>query len=31
MIWIRFSTQDGEFKPQQVARDVPFQMTLCTS
>ncbi|WP_447922146.1 cell division protein ZapD [Achromobacter aegrifaciens] len=31
MIWIRFSTQDGEFKPQQVAHDVPFQMTLCNS
>jgi len=31
MIWIRFSTQDGEFKPQQVARDVAFQMTLCSS
>ncbi|WP_459616815.1 cell division protein ZapD [Bordetella sp. 2513F-2] len=29
MIWIRFSTQDGEFKPQPVARDVPFQMSLC--
>jgi len=29
MVWIRFSTQDGEFKPQQVARDIPFQMTLC--
>lgn len=31
MIWIRFSTQDGEFKPQQVARSIPFQMTLCNS
>lgn len=31
MIWIRFSTQDGDFKPQPVARDVPFQMTLCNS
>jgi len=30
MIWIRFSTQDGEFKPQPVARDVPFQMSLCS-
>jgi len=29
MIWIRFSTQDGELKPQQVIRDVPFQMSLC--
>lgn len=31
MIWIRFSTQDGELKPQQVSRDVPFQMSLCSS
>jgi len=29
MIWIRFSTQDGELKPQQVIRDVPFEMSLC--
>jgi cell division protein ZapD len=28
MIWIRFSTQDGELKPQQVARDVRFEMSL---
>jgi cell division protein ZapD len=29
MIWIRFSTQDGELKPQQVARDIHFEMSLC--
>jgi cell division protein ZapD len=29
MIWIRFSTQDGELKPQQVGRDVRFEMSLC--
>jgi len=28
MIWIRFSVQDGETKPQQVAREVPFRMSL---
>jgi cell division protein ZapD len=28
MIWIRFSTQDGELKPQQVSRDVRFEMSL---
>lgn len=31
MIWIRFSTQDGELKPQPVARDVPFQLSLCSA
>ncbi|MEI2415251.1 cell division protein ZapD [Orrella sp. JC864] len=31
MIWIRFSIQDGELKPQQVGRDVPFTMALCSS
>jgi cell division protein ZapD len=31
MIWIRFSTQDGELKPQQVSRDVPFRMSLCST
>ncbi|OZI20608.1 cell division protein ZapD [Bordetella genomosp. 9] len=29
MIWIRFSTQDGELKPQQVARNIAFEMSLC--
>jgi len=31
MIWIRFSAQDGDAKPQQVARDVGFQMSLCSA
>jgi cell division protein ZapD len=31
MIWIRFSTQGGELKPQQVAQDVSFQMSLCST
>jgi len=30
MIWIRYATQDGELKPQPVARDVPFSMSLCS-
>ena len=29
MVWIRFSSQDGDFKPQQVVREVPFRMALC--
>lgn len=31
MIWIRFSTQGGELKPQQVSHDVPFRMSLCST
>lgn len=31
MIWIRFSSQDGGAKPQQVARDIPFQLSLCSA
>lgn len=30
MVWIRFASQDGEFKPQSVSRDVPFKMALCS-
>jgi len=30
MVWIRFASQDGEFKPQPVSRDVPFKMALCS-
>lgn len=30
MIWIRFSSQDGETKPQPVAHDIRFQMSLCS-
>jgi len=31
MVWIRFSTQDGELKPQPAGRDVGFKMALCNS
>lgn len=31
MIWIRFSSQDGETKPQPIARDIRFQMSLCSA
>ena len=31
MVWIRFSNQDGELKPQPVMRNVMFQMSLCSS
>lgn len=31
MIWIRFSCQDGELKPQPAMRNVTFQMSLCSS
>jgi cell division protein ZapD len=29
MVWIRYSSQDGEQRPQAVNHDVPFKMTLC--
>ncbi|MDN3986220.1 cell division protein ZapD [Zwartia vadi] len=29
MVWIRYSSQDGEQRPQAVTYDVPFKMTLC--
>jgi len=29
MVWIRYSAQDGEQRPQAVTRDVAFKMTLC--
>lgn len=29
MVWIRFSTHDGELKPQPVSRNVSFDMSLC--
>lgn len=31
MVWIRFSTQDGELKPQPFAGDVAFRMALCNA
>jgi len=30
VIWIRFSTQDNELKPQPVTRDIPFQLARCS-
>jgi len=29
MLWIRFTTQDGEPKPRSVDRDIPFELGLC--
>jgi len=29
MVWIRYSSQDGEQRPQAVTHDVSFKMTLC--
>lgn len=29
VIWIRFSCQDSEFKPQPAARDIPFRLARC--
>jgi cell division protein ZapD len=29
MVWIRYSTQDGEHRPHAVTHDVNFKMTLC--
>jgi cell division protein ZapD len=29
MVWIRFSTQDGELKPQPITGEVSFQLALC--
>lgn len=29
MVWIRYSSQDGEQRPQPVSHDVAFKMTLC--
>jgi len=31
MVWIRFSTQDGELKPQPAGRDIAFKLALCNS
>jgi cell division protein ZapD len=31
MVWIRFSSQEGDAKPQPVARDIGFQMSLCSA
>ncbi|MFY9347204.1 MAG: cell division protein ZapD [Orrella sp.] len=30
MVWVRFSEQDGEIKPQPANKDVPFRYSLCS-
>ena len=29
MLWVRFTTQDGDCKPKALEEDVPFDLTLC--
>ena len=29
MLWVRFTTQDGDLKPKPLEDDVPFELTLC--
>jgi cell division protein ZapD len=29
MLWVRFTTQDGDCKPKPLEEDVPFDLTLC--
>ena len=29
MVWIRYSSQQGDQRPQAVTQDIPFKMTLC--
>jgi cell division protein ZapD len=29
MLWVRFTTQDGDLKPKALEEDVPFELTLC--
>ncbi|MCX8565902.1 MAG: cell division protein ZapD [Glomeribacter sp. 1016415] len=29
MLWVRFTTQDGDMRPRPVDADIPFQLTLC--
>jgi cell division protein ZapD len=29
MLWVRFTSQDGDLKPRAVESDVPFMLTLC--
>lgn len=31
MVWVRFSTQSSEVKPQQTQADVPFKLALCNA
>lgn len=30
MLWVRFTSQDGDMKPKAVDTDVPFMLTLCS-
>ena len=29
MLWVRFTSQDGNMKPKSFDGDVPFELTLC--
>ena len=29
MLWVRFTSQDGDLKPKSLEEDVPFELTLC--
>ena len=29
MLWVRFTTQDGDMKPRPLEDDIPFKLTLC--
>jgi len=29
MLWIRFTTPDGDLKPRSIDRDVAFDLALC--
>ncbi len=29
MLWVRFTTQDGDMKPRALETDIPFELTLC--
>lgn len=29
MLWVRFTSQDGDMKPKSFDKDVPFELTLC--
>jgi cell division protein ZapD len=29
MLWVRFTSQDGDMKPKSFENDVPFELTLC--
>ncbi|HCN91514.1 MAG TPA: cell division protein ZapD [Oxalobacteraceae bacterium] len=30
MLWVRFTSQDGDMKPKPTENDVPFELTLCS-